>query len=73
MASPKLTASTENSLSVYWTAPTASSLPILGYVLNMDKGDITDPVPIYIGSTRPDILSYVVGGLTTGLAYQLTV
>jgi len=69
MASPKIIASTETSLSVYWTAPTVSALPIKGYILNMDKGDDTDPVPIYIGSNRPDILSYVVGGLTTGLPY----
>lgn len=73
MARPLITASTETSLSVVWTAPTVSSLPIKGYILNIDKGDDTDPVPVYIGTNRPDILSFVVGGLTTGLPYQLTV
>jgi hypothetical protein len=69
MDRPQITASTETSLSVVWTAPAVSSLPIKGYILNMDKGDDTDPVPIYIGANRPDVLSFIVGGLTTGLPY----
>ena len=73
MSRPQITASSETSLSVVWSAPSASSLPIRGYILNMDNGDDTDPVPIYIGTNRPDVLSFVVGGLTTGLPYQLTV
>jgi hypothetical protein len=73
MARPLITASSETSLSVVWSAPAVSSLPIKGYILNIDNGDDTDPVPVYIGTNRPDILSFVVGGLTTGLPYQLTV
>lgn len=41
--------------------------------MNIDKGDDTDPIPIYIGTSRPDILNFIVGGLITGLPYQLTV
>jgi len=73
MSRPLITASSETSLSVVWTAPAASTLTIKGYILNMDNGDDTDPVPIYIGVNRPDILNFEVGGLITGLPYRLTV
>jgi hypothetical protein len=39
----------------------------------MDDGTNTDLLPIYIGTNRPDVLSYQVGDLTTGLPYRFTV
>jgi len=73
MSRPLITSSSETSLSVVWSAPAVSALAVKGYILNIDKGDDTDPVPVYIGANRPDVLSFIVGGLTTGLPYQLTV
>ncbi len=73
MSSPQITASTQTSLSVFWTAPAISTLLVNGYILNIDNGAGSDPVPVYIGVNRPDILQYQIGGLTTGLPYRLTV
>jgi hypothetical protein len=39
----------------------------------MDDGENGSIAPIYIGTNRPDILSYTATGLTTGLPYRFTV
>jgi hypothetical protein len=49
---------TETTISVQWTAPSSSDLPITGYVLNMDDGTNTDLLPIYNGFNRPDVLQF---------------
>jgi hypothetical protein len=56
-----------------WVAPQYSNLTIKGYILNMDDGTDTTPVPVYNGETRPDILTYQVGNLKTGYPYRFTV
>jgi hypothetical protein len=71
--SPLRVSSTETMIEVEWTAPSSSDLSIKGYILNMDDGTNTDLLPIYIGTNRPDILSYQVGNLETGLPYRFTV
>ena len=42
-------------------------------MLNVDDGRNTDLLPVYIGNNRPDVLSFVVGGLSTGFPYRLSV
>lgn len=39
----------------------------------MDDGLNTDLFPVYIGTNRPDLFTYTVGGLTTGLPYRFSV
>lgn len=39
----------------------------------MDDGKNGDIKPVFVGSNRPDILTYTVGDLTTGLPYRFTV
>lgn len=39
----------------------------------MDNGKNGNIKHVYIGNNRPDILSYTVGDLTTGLPYRFTV
>ena len=70
---PLRTASTRTSISVQWSAPAAGDLDVSGYILNMDDGFKTDLKPVYIGYNRPDVLSFTVGGLTTGLPYRFSV
>jgi hypothetical protein len=72
-ASPTLVSSTTTSISVKWTLPTVTDLDVTGYVLNMDNGKNGNFNQVYIGSNRPDITSYTVGDLTTGLPYRFTV
>ena len=38
----------------------------------MDDGKNSDLVPVYIGSSRPDILQFETGELETGLPYRFT-
>jgi len=73
LSSPTIVTSTETSIKMTWAAPMYSNLTIKGYILNMDDGTDTIPVPVYNGATRPDILSYQVGNLKTGLPYRFTV
>lgn len=61
------------SISVQWTEPAMGALAVTGYILNMDDGQNGNIQNIYIGTNRPDILSYTVGSLTTGLPYRFTV
>jgi hypothetical protein len=42
-------------------------------VLNVDDGRNTDLLPVYIGINRPDVLSFIVGSLKTGLPYRFSV
>jgi hypothetical protein len=58
LSSPTIVSSTETSIKMAWTAPLYSNLTIKGYILNMDDGTDTIPVPVYYGATRPDILTY---------------
>lgn len=39
----------------------------------MDDGKNGDISAKYVGTNRPDILTYTVGDLTTGLPYRFTV
>ena len=39
----------------------------------MDDGSGTDLLPVYIGDNRPDLLTYTVGNLLTGLPYRFSV
>ena len=68
---PARTGYTRTSITVTWTAPTvaADDIPVLGYVLNIDDGVNQDLMPVYVGVNRPEILTYTVGDLTTGLPY----
>jgi hypothetical protein len=70
---PSRTASSPTSISVEWSAPATGDLDVSGYILNMDDGFKTDLLPIYIGYNRPDVLSFTIGGLTTGLPYRFSV
>ena len=70
---PVRTASTPTSISIAWTPPAAGDLEVTGYVLNMDDGQRTDLLPVYIGTNRADVLSFVVGGLRTGLPFRFSV
>lgn len=72
-SAPTLVQSTQYSIKVQWAAPASSDLAILGYVLNMDDGQNGNIQPIYIGTNRPDILTYTVSDLSTGLPYRFTV
>ena len=58
LSSPTIVSSTETFIKMAWTAPLYSNLTIKGYILNMDDGTDTIPVPVYNGATRPDILTY---------------
>jgi hypothetical protein len=46
---------------------------VTGYILNVDDGYGSDLLPVYVGSARPDILSFVVNNLETGLPYRFSV
>ena len=70
---PTLVSSTNTSIAVSWTAPGTSDLPVSGYTLSMDDGQNGQFTKVFIGTNRPDILTYQVGGLTTGLPYQFYV
>lgn len=39
----------------------------------MDTGMLTDLKPVYIGTAKPDVLSFTVTNLTTGLPYRFSV
>ena len=71
--SPIRLASTTTSITVEWTQPSSNELTTSGYILNMDDGQRTDLLPIYIGLNKPDVLSFAAGGLTTGLPYRFSV
>lgn len=72
-AAPTLVASSKNSITVKWVEPSAGSLSITGYILNMDSGNNDDIEPIYIGTNRPDITEHTVGDLSTGKPYRFTI
>ncbi len=60
---PTLVTSTMTSISVVWQPPTLSDLPVLGYVLSMDDGINGEFRPIFVGTYRPDILTFTAGDL----------
>lgn len=70
---PTLVTSTETSISVAWQPPALSDLPVLGYVLSMDDGINGEFKPIFIGTYRPDILTFTAGDLETGFPYRFYV
>ena len=63
---------TRTTIYVEW-AQVTSQLPVTGWILNMDDGKLGTMTPIYVGTNRPDLTSYKVGGLTTGLPYRFSV
>lgn len=65
--------STENSITVEWRTPSDSDLTVRGFELYMDDGLTTDLLPVYVGSSRPDVLRFVATELTTGLPYRFAV
>ena len=70
---PARLSSTTTSITVEWTEPASSDLATSGYILNMDDGQRTDLLPIYIGLSQSDIFTFQAGGLTTGLPYRFSV
>jgi len=70
---PTLVTSTKSSIAVKWLPPTASDLPVLGYILSMDDGINGEFKPIFNGNYRPDILTFTAGDLKTGLPYRFYV
>lgn len=65
--------SSRTSLYVYWEAQTDPDAYILGYILSMDDGMGGAFTDIFDGQFQPEILSYTVTGLTTGLEYRFKV
>lgn len=63
---------TRTTIYVEWTQ-VVSQLPVTGWILNMDDGKLGTMTPIYNGTNRPDLTSYKVGDLTTGLPYRFSV
>jgi len=64
--------STKTSMKVAWTAP-ADIEPITGYKLYLTDPKEGTTALIYDGSNNPNLLSYVVNGLTTGSTYIFNV
>jgi len=73
MTAPILVSSAKTSIAVRWVPPAVNDLAILGYVLSMDDGINGEFKPVFIGTNRPDILSFVAGDLKTGLPYRFQV
>ena len=62
-----------DSITIAWDAATeVYNTPISGYYLYGDGGSGGNLNLIYDGSTKPNTLKYVVGGLTTGSAYRFS-
>ena len=58
---------------VNWTEPSTNGAPIIGYRLYMAEEQLS-PVLVYDGSqsSRSDVLSHTITGLTIGLNYKFT-
>ena len=67
-----ISVTTRTTIYVKW-AQVTSLLPVTGWILNMDDGKLGTMTPIYVGTNRPDLTSYKVGGLTTRLPYRFSV
>jgi len=70
---PTLVMSSRNAISVAWLPPAVSDLPIKGYILSMDDGINGEFKQVFIGTNRPDILSFSSGDLKTGYPYRFFV
>jgi len=62
----------ETYITLAWTTSADTELPVIGYILNMDDGYGGDFSVIYNGKNYPNVLTYTVYGLNTGLTYRFT-
>lgn len=72
-SAPTQVSTTRTSITVAWLPPASSDLAVKGYVLSMDDGINGEFKPIFIGTNRPDVLTYQVGDLITGRPYRFYV
>jgi hypothetical protein len=70
---PTLVMSSRNAIAVAWLPPAVSDLLIKGYILSMDNGINGEFTKVFIGTNRPDILTFTSGDLRTGYPYRFYV
>ena len=63
-----------NSISIAWTAPTASTLSVTGYDVLIDNGEDNTPyITVYSGKYINNVLTFEIKNLTPGNYYNIAV
>ena len=57
-------------ITLQWAKSQDTQLPVIGYQIWMDDGDVGDFTIVYDGLNYPNVLKHMVTGLITGREYQ---
>ena len=74
LAAPTVVSHSLNSISIAWTAPTASTLSVTGYDVLIDNGEDNTPyITVYSGKYINNVLSFEIKNLTPGNYYNIAI